>query len=50
MFSAHRPDLAPCSHDDIEAWAGNLQAEELGPGSGAGEWLIAPGRPCMKLW
>lgn len=48
MSSAHRPHLAPClaSHcDDREAWAENLQAEGLGPESGAGKWLLAQGGP-----
>lgn len=36
-------------HDDIEAWAGNLEAVGLGPGSGAGECLLVQGGPCMTL-
>lgn len=41
-------DVMSC-HDDIEAWAGNLQAAGLGPGSGAGECLLVQGGPCMTL-
>lgn len=41
-------DVMSC-HDDIEAWAENLQAAGLGPGSGAGECLLVQGGPCMTL-